>query len=171
MITLRQDELLVWALGQAPEGLACEFGVGAGHSLGIIAAKRFCYGFDSFTGLPEDWRAGYPKGKFACDPPTIPNTELVVGLFADTLPKWLAAHPDPIAFVHVDCDLYSSTKTVLTHIGPRLRPGSIIVFDEYFNGDHAADWSDDERRALDEADFGWELIGGSSFESAAIKVA
>jgi predicted O-methyltransferase YrrM len=93
----------------------------------------------------------------------------VVGLFEDTLPTWLAQHPDPITFVHIDCDLYSSTKTVLTHIGPRVQAGTIIVFDEYMNGLNFYDWPDGEHRALDEADFEWELIG-SAVESAAVKV-
>ena len=35
--------------------------------------------------------------------------------------------------MHVDFDLYSSTRVVLEHCGSRLVPGSIIVFDEYFN--------------------------------------
>jgi Macrocin-O-methyltransferase (TylF) len=56
----------------------------------------------------------------------------VEGLFADTLPRSFADNSGPVAFAHVDCDLYSSTATVLEHIG-RLGRGSIVVFDEYFN--------------------------------------
>jgi hypothetical protein len=38
-----------------------------------------------------------------------------------------------VAFVHVDCDLYSSTKEILESLGDRFRPGTMIVFDEYYN--------------------------------------
>ena len=32
--------------------------------------------------------------------------------------------------LHIDCDLYSSTKTVFSYLGARLTKGSIIIFDE-----------------------------------------
>lgn len=32
----------------------------------------------------------------------------------------------------LDCDLYSSTKTVLNHLREKIIPGTIIVFDDYF---------------------------------------
>jgi predicted O-methyltransferase YrrM len=103
------------------------------------------YGFDSFQGLPEAWRPGFPADTFAVgDLPDIPGAELVVGTFDDTLPGFVEQHPGPVDFLHVDCDLYSSTKTVLHHVGPRLHPGSIVVFDEYFN---YPGWQDHEHRA------------------------
>jgi len=45
----------------------------------------------------------------------------------------LSNHAKPISFLHIDCDLYSSTKTIFDLLGDRLLPGTIIVFDEYFN--------------------------------------
>lgn len=142
----------------APEdGLALEFGVYTGRTLRLIARAREgreVYGFDSFEGLPEAWRSGFPEGRFtlaAGDPaqagsllPEVPGAALVVGWFDDTLPVFMKEHEAPVGFLHVDCDLYSSTVTVLEHVGPRLRPGSIVVFDEYFNypgwqrGEHLA---------------------------------
>jgi predicted O-methyltransferase YrrM len=128
---------LKYALSLAPAGgLALEFGVYTGTTLAIIADGRTgdVYGFDSFQGLPSAWRPGFPEGTFGVpDPPHVPGADLVVGLFADVLPGFLAEHPGPVDFLHVDCDLYSSTVTVLDLVGPRLRPGSVIVFDEYFN--------------------------------------
>jgi hypothetical protein len=125
-------------LSLAPTGgLALEFGVYAGTTLKIIATARHgerVFGFDSFEGLPETWRADFPAGTFAVtEPPDVPGAELVVGWFADTLPGFLAGHPGPVDFLHVDADLYSAAVTVLDHVGPRLRAGSVIVFDEYFN--------------------------------------
>jgi hypothetical protein len=38
-----------------------------------------------------------------------------------------------LALAHIDCDIYSSTVTVLDCIAPALQPGSVLVFDEFFN--------------------------------------
>lgn len=133
------------------EGMALEFGVYTGGTLKLIATAfegREVYGFDSFEGLPEDWRNGFPAGLFGVDGlPDVDGAELVVGWFDDTLPGFLEAHPGPVSFLHVDCDLYSSTKTVLDLVGPRLVPGSVIVFDEYFN---YPGWQEHEHRAWTE---------------------
>ncbi len=141
------------AVKAAPdEGMALEFGVYSGTTLEIISRIRGqhqpVYGFDSFEGLPEDWRTRFPAGAFAVDEvPVVPGAELVVGWFDDTLPTFLAEHPGQIAFVHVDCDLYSSTRTVLDLLGPRLVEGSMILFDEYFN---YPGWERHEHRAWQE---------------------
>ena len=136
------------ALRAAPaEGMALEFGVATGTTLSIIAEERGgrqVHGFDSFEGLPEPWRLGYGPGEFAQQPPQVEGAELVVGLFEDTLAPFLDAHPGPVAFLHVDCDLYSSTATVLELVGPRLVEGSVVLFDEYYN---FPTWEQHEHRA------------------------
>lgn len=142
-------ETLTQALSLAPEtGMACEFGVFSGSTLKTIAAARSgreVYGFDSFQGLPEDWRANIPAGAFRADEvPEVDGATIVPGWFSDTLPGFLAEHPGPVAFLHLDADLYSSTKTVLDEIGDRLRPGSVVLFDEYFN---YPGWEAHEHRA------------------------
>jgi hypothetical protein len=38
-------------------------------------------------------------------------------------------------FLHIDCDLYSSTKTIFNLLKGRIVSGTVIVFDEYFNYD------------------------------------
>ena len=122
-----------------------EFGVAGGVSLQRIANMlpgRTVYGFDWFQGLPEDWATddgsvhNY-RGTFACKVPQhLPsNVELVIGLFQDTLPQFLQMHSERAAFVHFDCDLYSSTKFVLSALRDRL-PGAIVAFDE-FRGERA----------------------------------
>ena len=145
-------ETLEYALSLAPDGgMALEFGVYSGTTLTRIAAARGgvgVYGFDSFVGLPEDWRAGFSRGTFAVEsPPVVHGAELVIGWFADTLPGFLATHPGPVDVLHLDADLYSSTATVLAGVGPRLRPGSVVIFDEYLN--HPG-WQHGEHRAWSE---------------------
>lgn len=114
-----------------------EFGVASGSTLTHLATTiplrhRTIYGFDSFHGLPEPW-ATYPAGHFRCDPPQLPdNCRLVVGLFADTLPAFLATHPGNAALIHIDCDLYESVRTVLRAMAPRIVRETVIVLDEYF---------------------------------------
>jgi len=161
-------ETLRQALSLAPPGgLALEFGVFTGGTLRIIAEARGgedVYGFDTFTGLPEDWRLGFPAGTFAVDGlPEVPGAQLVQGLFADTLPAFLQTHPGPISFLHVDGDLYSSAVLVLDLVGPRLQVGSIIQFDEYFN---FAGWRDHEFKAWEE----YVRAHGVEFEYVAFTV-
>lgn len=122
------------ALGLVDEpGTALEFGVAGGLSLRRIVAAMPAgsqvVGFDSFDGLPEHWRDGFGIGSFRTTRPDVPGAELVVGLYDETLPGWPV--PDDLRLVHVDCDLYSSTHTVLDHVGPRLAPGCLVVFDEF----------------------------------------
>jgi hypothetical protein len=137
---VRREELLKFALGQCSlDGLVMEFGVYRGASLTFIADHEPgpVYGFDSFEGLPEDWTDVQRKGRFSLggEAPQLGRSNLVLvkGWFEDTLPRFLSQHPGPARFVHVDCDLYSSAATVLTQLAPRILPGTIILFDEYFN--------------------------------------
>ncbi|MDQ3740983.1 MAG: class I SAM-dependent methyltransferase [Actinomycetota bacterium] len=145
-------DTLAHALALAPpDGMVLEFGVSGGRTLDVLARSRKgvdVYGFDSFQGLPEDWRSAVRAGAYRVEtPPRIEGAEVIVGMFATTLPPFLAEHAGSVAFVHLDADLYSSTKSVLDHIGPRLRPGTVILFDEYFN---YAGWEDHEHRAWQE---------------------
>jgi hypothetical protein len=134
-------------------GTVAEFGVYKGNSLTLVARHfndRTVHGFDSFVGLPEQW-GGTDKGTGAFDiggsPPTLPVTNVTfhVGFFDTTVPRFAAeAHP-PFAFVHLDADLYSSTKLVFDHLAAMFVPGTIVVFDEYF-GYHG--WHLHEHRAF-----------------------
>jgi predicted O-methyltransferase YrrM len=133
----KHDKLVAYALSQVDKpGLYLEFGVGRGKSMRWIAPRvaGTVHGFDSFEGIPEHWN-GNPIGAFAQKKlPKVPaNVEFHVGLFGDTLPEFMKNHPGPIAFLHVDCDLYTSTVTIFEHLGPRLQPGAIALFDEYYN--------------------------------------
>jgi hypothetical protein len=132
-------------------GHYCEFGVGCGLTINYIASKcrETIHGFDSFEGLPETWRTDLPKGMFAVSklPEVCENVKLHKGWFNETLPVWAKANPGPIAFMHIDADLYSSTKTVFDILGDRIVPGTVIQFDEYFN---YPGWQQGEYKAFKE---------------------
>lgn len=130
-------------------GLVLEFGVAGGHSINFIADQvkdEKVFGFDSFEGLPEDWTNTYKKGHFAQSLPEVrDNVELMVGWFDRTLPDFLESHPGPVSYLHVDCDLYSSTKVIFELLAERIVPGTVIVFDEFFN---YPTWRDHEYKAF-----------------------
>ncbi|MEL7281651.1 MAG: class I SAM-dependent methyltransferase [Pseudomonadota bacterium] len=135
-------------------GLVLEFGVFSGTTARYITEKTgwTVDAFDSFEGLPEPWRDGYATGKFSCSaPPDLgPDVTLHIGWFDQTLPAFAAALSNdtrPIRYLHVDCDLYSSTKTIFEHLGDRILAGTVIVFDEYFN---YAGWQEGEFKAFQE---------------------
>jgi Protein of unknown function (DUF707). len=131
-----KDMRQCYAVKQLP-GLVLEFGVAKGRSvnyLGELLSDQKVFGFDWFGGLPETWRVGLEKGAFAQPVPQLrENVQLVQGLFEDVLPAFIQDRPEPISLLHVDCDLYSSTVTVFKHLASQIIPGTIIVFDEYFN--------------------------------------
>ncbi len=149
-------DLHAWAATQVDpdlvsQGLILEFGVATGRTLnqfGQLFPKKTVYGFDGFEGLPEAWDWRFRAGHFQQQLPRVrDNCELVVGWFDKTLPSFVKEHTDPVAFLHIDCDLYSSTVTVLDLLKGRLRAGTIIVFDEYLN---FPGWEQDEHRAWTE---------------------
>lgn len=140
MVLADRFDLLKFALSRAPKaGLVLEFGVEKGASLRHLAGLRAApvHGFDSFEGLPGDWSgtreaagAFSRKGRL----PQVPaNAKLHVGWFDQTLPAFLAREPGPCALIHVDCDIYVSTRIIFEQLRPRIVPGTVIVFDEYFN--------------------------------------
>lgn len=110
-----------------------EFGVAGGRSaryfLEHLPDNGKLYLFDSFEGLPEPWVFSSRYGKddqwAQLGKPEFNDPRAIIkeGWFADTLPL-----DDPLGFVHIDCDLYSSTKTVLE--GINVGKGTIILFDE-----------------------------------------
>jgi hypothetical protein len=132
-------------------GIFCEFGVASGKTINHIArvsGGRLIHGFDGFIGLPEDWRSGFEAGAFAQPIPAVEkNVTLHVGLFSETLPQFVSSLQEDVAFLHVDCDLYSSTKEIFFYLGNRIKPGTVIVFDEYMN---FPGWKNDEWKAFRE---------------------
>lgn len=149
------------------KGLYLEFGTFKGDSINLLAklAKdQHFYGFDSFQGMPETWTPDCKKGTFDLGgklPSVRKNVTLVAGWYDKSLPLFLEKHKDEkIAFLHIDCDLYSSTKIVLDNLQNMIVPGTVICFDEYYN---YPDWEEGEYKAFQEflslRGYGFEYLG------------
>jgi hypothetical protein len=125
-------------LQHKPGTLWLEFGAGGGKTINYISkfTKDTVYGFDSFVGSPEKWRDGYDKGAFNRNgilPPVNDNVELIKGWFNETLPTFIKTHNKKVSFIHLDADLYSSTKYILNTLKDYLDTNCILVFDELVN--------------------------------------
>ena len=174
------EEYLQYVLSQTENfiegGLFLEFGVFYGRSI-IFTSRakpdKIIYGFDSFEGLPESFR-DLPKGKFSMhgNMPNVPaNVRLIKGWFDETLPEFVKAHPEPCAFIHVDCDCYSSTKTIFDNLKNQIISGTVIAFDEYFN---YPGWKKYEYKAfmelVEEKNIEFEYIARTDYEQVAVKI-
>lgn len=117
-----------------------EFGVASGVSFNwwmtenTHPASAF-YGFDTFTGLPEDF-GPYKKGTFNNKEniPTIKDGrgKFYHGLFQQTLPAFLKSFNNKNkTVVMLDADLYTATLYALTSLAPYLKKDDIIFFDEF----------------------------------------
>ena len=128
-----------------------EFGVYEGYTLRrwsklLENESTRLFGFDSFEGLPENWDALRPQGTFDLQGmiPTYddPRVSLCPGWFSDTLPDFTLPDHDRLV-IHLDADLYSSTKFVLDTLSTEISAGTIIIFDQLCDRMH-------ELRAWDE---------------------
>ncbi|MCC4241900.1 class I SAM-dependent methyltransferase [Thalassospira povalilytica] len=121
-----------------------EFGVYSGKSFipwlkeNTNPSSRF-YGFDTFTGLPEDWHGNRPKGTFDVQE-SVPDTDgdkratFIAGTFQSTLAKFLNGYNRDEAktlVVHIDCDIFSGAIYALFNVEPYLKSGDIVIFDEF----------------------------------------
>lgn len=150
-----QRELIEYSLAETKiDGHYLEFGVYTGGTIRFMASrigKRLIHGFDSFEGLPEPW-GGFNLGRSTFDVksklPRVPrNVRLHRGWFESSLPAWLKDNNGPVAFMHIDCDLFRSTQTIFNSLADRIVPGTVIVFDEYFN---FPNWENHEFKAFQE---------------------
>jgi hypothetical protein len=135
-----------------------EFGVYKGYIIGLWAemntnaASRFV-GFDSFEGLPADWKGGEwgSKGSFATGGqiPSVGDDRVSFqkGWFAQTLPVFMRTFtPEHLLVVHLDADMYLSTILPLVHLGPLMKPGTLLIFDEFAHrSDEFRAWQDFRR--------------------------
>ena len=104
------------------------------------------YIFDSFQGLPElevtDGNEVFTEGQFTAslekfrknlvrEKVELSKFHIFPGFYDKVLPD-LILKENKFAFVLVDCDLYSSTVSVLNFLTDKLVQGSIIAFDDWF---------------------------------------
>jgi O-methyltransferase len=117
-----------------------EFGVAGGYSfrwwtkMNQAPQSRF-FGFDTFEGLPEKWGA-FEKGSMAYTMESLqindPRARFYKGLFQETLVPFLDSYDNAnLKLIHIDSDLFSSALVVLTQLYRFLRPGDILLFDEF----------------------------------------
>lgn len=131
-----------------PHGLWLEFGVGSGKTTAAIAFQMQAlvgqaaklHGFDSFQGLPSDWdHTHLAAGTFSTGgqvPPHLlemKNVQIHVGLFSQTLGDLDQFGNTPVAFAHIDVDIFPAAIEVLSRIACQLMAGSILVYDELVN--------------------------------------
>lgn len=128
--------------------LYLEFGVASGISFKWWLDKNkhpdsvFC-GFDTFEGLPEDWNVIQKKGTYAFPVPDIHDSRahFYTGLFQETLHPFIEEQlgllkSNTKKVIHMDADLYSSTLFVLSQLYQYLKPGDLILFDEFNSANH-----------------------------------
>lgn len=147
-----------WVLREIDQsGDWAQFGVYRGRIAKALAPflpkKRTFHLFDSFQGLPEDWVGKFKKGAFRLNENQIPSFDsenIVVhkGWFNETLPVFLNEQTRNLSFLHIDCDLYSSTIDVLTQCNSLIKPGAVLLFDEYIMRLASGESDAGEHRAL-----------------------
>ena len=155
-------------------GVGLEFGVFEGRTINLFskALPSFhFYGFDSCIGLKEDWVGhSLSKGSFSLNgrlPTVNPNVELRQGWFDESLPAFIAENGlDDVHLVHIDGDTFEAAETVLQALGGKLKPGTLILFDEYLG---YPNWQNGEHKALIEASkafgFKYRYLGFTTYQA------
>ena len=157
-----------------------EFGVWRASSFKyLIKVFKKGYGFDTFTGLPENWvfkngSVAQKAGTYTSDGnvPKIKGGEFIVGKFEDTLPVFFSETRPIASVINFDADLYSSTICALNFSKQVMDKDTILIFDELIINES---WEQDEFRALSEFcsinNFSYEVIAISFFtKQVAIKL-
>jgi O-methyltransferase len=129
--------------------LYLEFGVFKGESIRYFSDNYFnqdslFFGFDTFTGLPENWdvnMVAVVKAETFDVQGAIPQIAdsrvgFCKGLFSDTVPIFKLEEKTLLdrnksLIIHIDSDIYSSALYVLSELQEYLSAGSIIIFDEF----------------------------------------
>jgi hypothetical protein len=122
-----------------------EFGVFKGESLRqwsrlLKHPGSTLHGFDSFEGLPEDW--GPLDKEYLNVSGVMPRfddtrVKLFKGWFSETLPPYVRDFkPNPSLMLYLDADIYSSTILTLRSFSPYLKPGTVLMFDEFWDREH-----------------------------------
>lgn len=140
-----------------PNGYLLEFGVYNGNTLSRLIKRgnfEWATGFDSFQGLPANTEGNpdWPEGAFNSVKDTgfssaqqimdyiykkidFENLILIEGFFDKTLtPEAGVIYKDKASYIHLDCDLFSSTKTCLDWILKYrvAKPGCLFRYDDWY---------------------------------------
>ena len=126
-----------------------EFGVWRGASFRyLIEIYKQGYGFDTFTGIPENWdelkKGSYSSGGRV---PKIKGGVFIAGDFDETLPPFFSKARPKASVINIDSDLYASAKCVLRYARKVIDESTILIFDEFLMNEH---WENDEKKALEE---------------------
>jgi len=136
-----------------PDGDLAEFGVFDGAITRFMRPRfpnRRYHAFDSFRGVPEAMSLAVHQYSFDLDgkiPDLPPNTTIHAGWFEDTIPMWRERFGGSIAWAYIDCDLYESVCTVLEGLSDRIKPGTILSYDDWYN---FPNWKQHSYRATQE---------------------
>lgn len=135
-------------------GDVCEFGTYTGFTATLLAShmrgNKTLHLYDSFEGFPEitsidkyckevedgKWKKGdlrLPQGYvdqlYDSLSAILPGkVNMVKGFYNEETPV-----PDAISLLHIDCDLYASTKIALKICAPKLSDGAVVLFDDFNN--------------------------------------
>src|SRR5688500_8699611 len=148
---------LLWLAVNEVTGSVCEFGSAGGESFLNLyfqfarasAVIPHFFLFDSFEGLPAlDERtphAGWKQGDFRFSLPEflermdfyrVPRGAYtpVKGFYNQTLTaeNHSRLNMGPLSLVHIDCDLFDSTRLALRFVTQNLQPGTVLLFDDYY---------------------------------------
>lgn len=131
-----------------------EFGIYGARTFKMVLseAKRFnhdemnFYAFDSFLGLPESdpinnhWKKNsfsMNRSDFLAEVGKIglyeDRIKIIQGYYEESLSKYDLKNTKPI-LINIDCDLESSSETVLSFIDNLISPGTIIYLDDIISG-------------------------------------
>jgi O-methyltransferase len=132
-----------------------EFGCHSGRtfSAALGAAKYLnmkfdAYAFDSFEGLPKTSKSVdgiFREGSFSTSlqdfreivrkqtKVDLTERQCIKGFYEDSLTEDLHEQlPKKIGMLHIDVDLYSSTKVLLEFVKEHLVNGTVVLFDDWF---------------------------------------
>lgn len=132
--------------------------IAKGATFDATGMTRRIVGIDTFEGLPPSsethvrWSAGDCARLAGAHPLAGPGEPasadlvrrlfaaceleppiLYEGRFADVLPAVVPAVHPAVALLHVDCDLYESTRDLLNGVAPALQDGTLVLFDDWFH--------------------------------------
>jgi O-methyltransferase len=129
-----------------------------GHRFDPKGMERRFVGFDSFAGLPpaseaharwrpadcavnHSWHPLLATGARVTPEVTrdlfaacgLQAPDLHVGAFAETVARVVPSQYSAIALLHLDCDLYESTRDALERCAVALQDGVMVMFDDWFH--------------------------------------